>query len=109
LHWGNSIALKQSRGCPDNLIRRNETRTSAELKRVIPEADFHAAADVMCPGPDLEWFGVDADGHVAYFFGLDGAGTGCLGAWCMRRPTNRIVADAVVKNAPTIAVVHTVA
>jgi hypothetical protein len=34
---------------------------------MIPEADFRAAADGVCPGPDLEWFGVDADGHVAGF------------------------------------------
>ena len=34
---------------------------------MITEADFRAAADGMCPGPDLEWFGVDADGHVAGF------------------------------------------
>jgi hypothetical protein len=34
---------------------------------MIPEADFRAAADGMCPGPDLEWFGVDTNGHVAGF------------------------------------------
>lgn len=34
---------------------------------MIPEADFRAAAEGMFPGWDLEWFGVDADGHVAGF------------------------------------------
>lgn len=34
---------------------------------MITEADFLAAAEIMCPGPDLEWFGVDANGHVAGF------------------------------------------
>jgi hypothetical protein len=31
------------------------------------EADFRTAADGICPGPDLEWFGIDADGHLAGF------------------------------------------
>jgi hypothetical protein len=31
------------------------------------EADFLTAADGICPGPDLEWFGIDGDGHLAGF------------------------------------------
>ncbi|MDA1053471.1 MAG: hypothetical protein O3C40_23730 [Planctomycetota bacterium] len=34
---------------------------------MISEDEFRASANGMCPGWDLEWFGVDADGHVAGF------------------------------------------
>ena len=34
---------------------------------MIPESDFRAAADGRFTGWDLEWFGVDAHGHVAGF------------------------------------------
>jgi hypothetical protein len=31
------------------------------------ESDFRTAANGICPGPDLEWFGVDGDGRIAGF------------------------------------------
>ena len=31
------------------------------------EEEFRTAANGICPEPDLEWFAIDADGHVAGF------------------------------------------
>lgn len=38
------------------MIRTNYTRDA-----------FDTAANGICPGPDLEWFAIDRDGHVAGF------------------------------------------
>lgn len=37
------------------------------VRTIYTEEDFKTAANRICPGPDLEWFAVDRDGHVAGF------------------------------------------